>query len=146
MGDKMENINVLDEINKGACMGIDAINDILEKVSNKDFIKLLTKQYKFYNEIKNEINDIYQKYNSDDTPHETGTINKIMTSWGISMRTMTDHSDSKIAELLLQGTNMGIIEGRRVLNKKDINEEVRNIIDKFVEKQEKFVECLKKFL
>ena len=30
-----EDINALDEINKGACMGMDAIDDILDKVEDK---------------------------------------------------------------------------------------------------------------
>ena len=31
------------------------------------------------------------------------------------MKLMKDNSDSKIAELLMQGTNMGIIEGKKLL-------------------------------
>lgn len=147
MGDKMkENINALDEINKGACMGMDAIEDILDKVEDGKFKSLLEKQYEFYESIKDDITNIYDKYNSDDTPHETSVMNKVMTWSGINMKTMTDHSNSNIAELLLQGTNMGIIEGRRILNKKEINKDVEDIIDKFVKKQEKYVEDLKKFL
>ena len=147
MGDKMEeNINALDEINKGACMGMDAIDDILDKVEDGKFKSLLEKQYEFYESIKDDITNIYDKYNSDDTPHETSVMNKVMTWSGINMKTMTDHSNSNIAELLLQGTNMGIIEGRRILNKKEINKDVEDIIDKFVKKQEKYVEDLKKFL
>ncbi len=147
MGDKMkENINALDEINKGACMGMDAIDDILDKVEDSKFKSLLEKQYEFYQSIKDDITNIYDKYNSDDTPHETSVMNKVMTWSGINMKTMTDHSNSNIAELLLQGTNMGIIEGRRILNKKEINKDVEDIIDKFVKKQEKYVEDLKKFL
>lgn len=141
-----ENINALDEINKGACMGMDAIDDILDKVEDSKFKSLLEKQYEFYESIKDDITNIYDKYNSDDTPHETSVMNKVMTWSGINMKTMTDHSNSNIAELLLQGTNMGIIEGRRILNKKEINKDVEDIIDKFVKKQEKYVEDLKKFL
>lgn len=141
-----ENINALDEINKGACMGMDAIDDILDKVEDGKFKSLLEKQYEFYESIKEDITNIYDKYNSDDTPHETSVMNKVMTWSGINMKTMTDHSNSNIAELLLQGTNMGIIEGRRILNKKEINKDVEDIIDKFVKKQEKYVEDLKKFL
>ena len=40
-------------------------------------------------------------------------MNKMMTWYGIQMRTMNEKSNSKISELLKQGTNMGIIEGRR---------------------------------
>jgi hypothetical protein len=47
-------------------------------------------------------------------------MNKVMTWYGIEMKTMFDKSNSKIAELLLQGTNMGIIEGRKLLNNKGV--------------------------
>ena len=43
-----ENINALNEINKGVCMGVDAINDIIPKVKNKELVKLLEKQKKEY--------------------------------------------------------------------------------------------------
>ncbi len=141
-----ENINALDEINKGSCMGMDAIKDILDKVEDEKFRKLLDSQYEFYNKIKDEIENIYKKYNSDDDPHETSIMNKVMTWSGVNMKTLTDHSNSKIAELLLQGTNMGIIEGRKILNRKEMDSEVEKIVSEYVTAQEKYVEDLKKFL
>ena len=62
------------------------------------------------------------------------------------MKTMMDNSTSKIAELLLQGTNMGIIEGRKLLNHKDTNKEVEKLVKEFVDAQEEAVEKLKQFL
>ena len=62
------------------------------------------------------------------------------------MKTLTDKSDSKIAELLLQGTNMGIIEGRRILNNKELDDEVKDIMSKYVTMQEECVEKLKDYL
>ena len=73
-------------------------------------------------------------------------MNKARTWYGIEMKTLTDHSTSKIAELLLQGTNMGIIEGRKILNKKNIDKEVNDIISEYVTMQEKSVETLKQYL
>ena len=61
-----ENINVLDEINKGACMGIDAISYIIDKVKDKKFKKLLERQSSEYKKISEDINEIYSKYNIDD--------------------------------------------------------------------------------
>ena len=140
-----ENINALDEIHKGSCMGVDAIHFILDKVEDETFKELLENQYKSYEKIKKEIEEIYPKYN-DDKPHETSALNKTMTFYGIEMKTMTDHSNSKLAELLIQGTNMGIIEGRRVLNNKNTSEEVQKIIDKYVKMQEEYLESLKCYL
>lgn len=141
-----ENINALDEINKGASMGMDAIHFIIDKIENDDFKKVVDKQYKDYEKISKTINEIYNKYNSEDEPHETGVVNKVMTWYGVEMKTLMDKSDSKIAELLLQGTNMGIIEGRRILNNKALDEEVKDIMSKYVTMQEECVEKLKDYL
>ena len=62
------------------------------------------------------------------------------------MKTLTDQSNSKIAELLLQGTNMGIIEGRKILNNKKMNEDVHQIAEEYVTMQESAVEVFKKYL
>lgn len=141
----MENINALDEINKGACMGMDAISYVLDKIEDESFKNVVKKQYDDYHSIEEDIEKIYHKYD-DGKPHETNIVNKAMTWSGINMKTMMDNSNSKIAELLLQGTNMGIIEGRKILNEKKLNREVRDIISKYVRTQEESVEILKKYL
>lgn len=140
-----ENLNVLDELNKGATMGIDAIKFVLEKVEDDDFKNALEKQKSDYEAISNRAGEIYSKY-SEKEPHETNAMNKVMTWYGINMKTMTDKSNSKIAELLLQGTNMGIIEGRKLLNNKDMDEEIHKLLQEFVTMQEQWVEVLKKYL
>ncbi|MGM9834799.1 MAG: hypothetical protein ACI31M_03375 [Bacilli bacterium] len=141
-----ENINALDEINKGATMGIDAIHFILDKVDDKSFEKVLQNQYEKYQTISKKVNEIYSKYNSKDTPHETNAINKAMTWYGIEMKTLTDHSNSKIAELLIKGTNMGIIEGKKILNNKEIDSDVKNIVEEYITMQEESLEELKNYL
>ena len=145
MGGKMENINALDEINKGACMGMDAISFVLDKVEDEEFKKEIEREKQEYHTIEEEIEKIYHKYD-DGKPHETNAFTKAMTWSGIEMKTLTDNSNSKIAELLLQGVNMGIIEGRRILNQKKINKEVEKIVSNYVKMQEENVEILKKYL
>lgn len=144
MKDKNE-INVLDELNKGACMGMDAIHFILDKVKDNDFRKELNDQYNQYKLISDKICELYPEY-SDKHPHETSTMNKVMTWYGIEMKTVMDDSTSKIAELLMQGTNMGIIEGRKLLNHKETDKEVHKLVQEYVTMQERDVERLKRFL
>ena len=141
----MEDVNALDEIHKGSCMGCDAISFILDKVEDSEFEKLLRKQFKSYKEMREIIEDIYPKYN-EGKPHSTSMPEKVMTDWMVNMKTMIDKTTSHLAELLVQGTNMGIIEGRRILNKKNLNEEVNDLISKYVAMQEKYLEKLKVYL
>ena len=144
----MEDINkkVLDEVSKGTTMGMDAISYVSEKVGDARFQKVLDTEYGKYKKINTRVDEIYSQYSADD-PQSTNVMNKMMTWYGINMKTMTDQSNSKISELLLQGTNMGIIEGRRLLNNNpSIDTEVKNILNDFVTMQEDSVETLKKYL
>ena len=140
-----ENLNILDEVNKGATMGMDAIHFVSDKVGDETFKQVLDVEYKNYKEIHNRVCKLYDNY-SDKEPHETNAMNKAMTWSGIQMKTMNDQSNSKISELLMQGTNMGIIEGRRLLNHKDSNESVNSLVQEYVDMQEEAVEKLKEFL
>lgn len=142
---KEEQINILDEISKGACMGVDAINFLIEKVENQDFISILSKQRESYQNTINEVANLYESY-SNEKPHKTNVMNKAMTYYGIEMQTITDKSDSKLAELLIKGTNMGIIEGIKIQNNKNISEKIKPLVDDFVSMQEKYLEKLKKYL
>ena len=143
---KNENeVNVLDELSKGACMGRDAIHFILDKVEDDALKKELDNQYNKYREVQDRIEELYPEYSSKE-PHKTSAMNKAMTWYGIEMKTLTDKSTSKIAELLLEGTNMGIIEGRKLLNHKDVDEEIHSLIQEYVDMQENAVEKLKQFL
>ena len=141
-----QNLNILDEVNKGATMGMDAISYVSEKVVDSDFKKVLNTEYNKYKDISDRVNNLYDNYSSKE-PHETNVMNKMMTWYGIQMKTMVDDSTSKLSELLMQGTNMGIIEGRRLLNQnQNIETDVKNILNDFVVMQEDSVETLKKYL
>ena len=141
-----QNLNILDEVNKGATMGMDAISYVSEKVKDNDFKQVLDTEYNKYKDISNRVNNLYDNYSSKE-PHKTNAMNKMMTWYGIQMKTMVDDTTSKISELLMQGTNMGIIEGRRLLNQnQNIEPDVKNILNDFVVMQEDSVETLKKYL
>ena len=142
-----QNLNVLDEINKGATMGMDAISFISQKVEDNQFKNILKTEYNKYKDISARVNKLYNNFATNKEPHETNTMNKMMTWYGIQMKTMTDDTTSKLSELLMQGTNMGIIEGRRLLNQnQNIETDVKNILYDFVVMQEDSVETLKKYL
>ena len=141
------NVKVLDEMNKGTTMGMNALHYVTDKVGDERFKKVLDVEYGKYKEISDRIENIYSQYTTQKEPQETSKMEKMMTWYGINMRTMNDQSNSKISELLMQGTNMGIIEGRRLLNNNpSIDNEVRQILNDFVVMQEDSVETLKKYL
>ena len=144
-----QNLNILDEINKGATMGMDAISFISQKVNDTKFKDVLKTEYNKYKDISTRVNNLYNQFTTSKEPYETNNMNKMMTWYGIQMRTITDDTTSKLSELLMQGTNMGIIEGRRLINQNNnnnISPDVKHILNDFVVMQEDSVETLKKYL
>ena len=136
---------ILNEINKGIKMGMDSINHVSDKVEDKEFKDLLLHEYDRYNSILNRVNSELKNY--DDLPKEVPPMQKMMGYMDIEISTMSDKSNSKIAEMMLKGTNMGIIEGVKLLNQNpEADTEVKNVLNEFIKFQENTVEQLKKYL
>jgi len=141
-----QNLNILDEVNKGATMGMNAISYVSDKVKDDTFKQVLDVEYNKYQKVSEKVNNLYSNYSSKE-PHKTSAMNKLMTWYGIQVNTIKDDTTSKLSELLMQGTNMGIIEGRRLINQNNnIAKDVENILNEFVTMQEDSVETLKKYL
>ena len=136
---------ILNQVNQGIKMGMDSISNVSEKVQDSRLKDELLFQYDKYNEILNEVNDELTNY--DDFPKELNSMQKAMGWVGVEMNTLTDKSNSKIAELMIQGTNMGIIEGVKLLNHNpDTEQHIKDILNKFIDFQQNNVEQLKKYL
>ena len=136
---------ILNEINKGVKMGMDSISSIAEKVTDDQLKGDLQCEYNQYNAILNDVNAELGKY--EEFPKELNPAQKMMGWFDIQMSTLTDNSDSKIAEMLIKGTNMGIIEGVKLLNNNpETTDTIKNILTNFIQFQENNVERLKKYL
>ena len=139
------NINTLDELNKGCSMGVDALNVILSKVDDNKFKDLLEKQKIEYKDLSDKISDLYEEYSNQEISH-TNIMEKAMTWYGIEKDTITDSSISNLADLLIRGTNMGIIEGKKLLNNKTMDKKVHKICSEYVKMQELYLDKLKEYL
>ena len=75
-------------------------------------------------------------------------MDTVMGWTGVQMNTIADKTPSHIAEIMIQGTTMGIIEGRKLINNEtnQVNQDVKDLLNNFVTFQENNVEQLKKFL
>lgn len=143
--DDYENIKVLNELHKGAKMGMDSISFVSDKVEDSKFKDNLSFQYTEYSQFLDRINKLFENYG--EIPDENAMKEKVMSWTGIQMNTLNDKSTSHLADLLIQGTNMGIIKGRKLLNSNpSISEDVRSLLDSFVVTQENSINQLKKFL
>lgn len=140
-----ENKKVLNEIHKGLVMGMESLSVIEPKISSDEFRRLINSQYNEYADILLNVNSNLKEYNVKG--EDTSPMQKVMGWSSIQMSTLMDDSDSKISDMLIRGTTMGIIEGRKMLNNNDkIDKDVKDILYTFVSKQEHDVEKLKEWL
>lgn len=140
-----DNINVLNEIHEGLIIGINSLSTISQEVSDNDFRKVLDSQYDEYNTFLNKVNFEFSKLGQN--PKEVSTGTKIMTYMNTKMNTLTDRSTSNISKLLIRGTSMGVITGKKLLNEDlDLSSDVKNLLKDFVDKQENDIEVLKEWL
>ena len=142
---KMEDVSILKEINKDSKMGMDSLSIILKKVEDEDFKKVLNNQHDEYQNIFDRTQELLVQEKED--IKDTSPMIKTMSWMGIQLNTINDNSNSKLSEILIQGNNMGIIKGTKLLNDGTYKEkQVKNILNDFVRLQEKNIDDLKKYL
>ena len=140
-----ENAIVLNEIHKGLVMGMESISVVSSKVGDKAFKKVLDEQYNQYGVLLDRVNSSLEQ--NGKKGEDTSTGEKIMGWTSIQMSTITDKSNSHIADMLITGTTMGIIKGRKLYNQyPEISNNTRKTLDDFVKEQEHQVEKLKEWL
>ncbi|MCX4303201.1 MAG: hypothetical protein OSJ66_04245 [Clostridia bacterium] len=141
----MDDLTILNEIHKGVTMGMAS----LELVSDKTQDQTLKDDLSFqYNEYQNTLNTVNNRFkNEGEIPDDTPINTKLMGWTGIQFNTLADTSNSKLSELLIQGYDMGIIKGVKLLNQNpEASEDVKNILNGFISMQENCIDRLKKFL
>lgn len=145
MNEKNDTLDILNQIHKGLVMGMESISVISDKVGDKNFKDDLDYQYKEYGSILDRVNNKFKE--EDEYADDTNTAQKVMGWTSIKMQTLTDKSNSNIAQLLIRGNTMGIIEGRKLLNQNpNCSQDVKDILNEFVKIQENNVEKLKTYL
>lgn len=136
---------LLDAAYKNTRMASYAIDCIIDKIKDPKLEELLRKQNDFYLDTTEEIEKM-----SEELKHKPVDINIFLkgTSFAsINMKTMMDGSSEHIAEMLVQGTTMGITDMIKSQGEFKVNnKKLEKITNSIVASEEKFVESLKDFL
>lgn len=105
----------LQEIYKNAVLGMESVEDLRPLSADRGFRNLLLKQYGRYAAVAKDV-ELYAAEHGvelDDPSIFAKGMMKMSTMWN----TMRDRSNSKLAEIMVQGINMGIISITKVINR-----------------------------
>lgn len=142
-GDK----ELLKYLNENITMGLEALDTLNKKMESTD------------NKIKSHVDKAYREYQSflhrlkelsnEEVPTKKGNLIAVMMSkMGTNTEFMKDNSDSKIAEMLIQGYNMGLLDITKKLKKYkgDISKDVLELANDYKKMMHDGAKDIKGFL
>ena len=140
-----EEVEFLNYIYKNAEMGIIGIDDVITKVKNEKFEKVLKTQKEEYQGICTEAEDILKKYGKQN--EEVGTMAKMSSKMMSEMKFLKDDSDQTVAKMMMEGTNKGVIEITKKINAyNNTDAEIVVLANRLKAMLEKNIDDLKKYL
>ena len=137
---------MLNFIYQNSQMGVETLNQLIPMIDNEAFKKRIEAQLKGYEQIHEEAKKLLNRHGYDEKG--IGALEKIMAYLMIDMKTLMDKSSSHIAEMLIQGSNMGIIDAVKRINQyeKEAEKEVTALMKRLLKFEENNVERLKEAL
>ena len=126
-------------------MGVITMKQLIEISEDDDFKSQLEKQHREYQEL----NTLAEKKLNEHGYDEKGinAFEKIRTYLMINMQTLANKTSSHIAEMLMLGSMMGVINAVRNMKKyKDAEKEIISLMERLLKFEEHNIEKLKEYL
>jgi len=140
------NAELLNFIYQNSEMGVNTISQLIDIVKDQDFKKHLESQYNEYKEIHTAARALLNENGYDEKG--ISAFAKIRTYLMINMQTLTDKSPSHVAEMLIIGSNMGVIDAIKNIKKYEQEAEpnIIKLMKRLLRFEENNIQQLKKFL
>ncbi len=123
-----DTIRLLRECDAGVKMGVSALDEVMDYVSDKELKELLTKCREEHDILDKEIQT--QLDNFHDEGKDPNPMVKGMSWMKTNMKLVMNESDSTVADLITDGCNMGVKSLHRYLNQYKAADEVSKDITK----------------
>lgn len=141
------NLDIYNHIYKNAEMGYDSISSVLPKVTDDRFRAELAMQMEGYKKLSETA--AAKLKNANTPPKPISPIKKLPARAGIAVNTMFDSSVSHIAEIMINGSNMGIVDITKKLNTVNLQsceEDALNLGRDIANFEQQNIERLKSYL
>ena len=139
------NQKAINDTYKNAHIALQSISDVLPSVQNFALKNELTDQHDGYEKIIGEISSYMAEKNLE--PKDISPLKKAMLWSSIKMKTLMNNSKNQIAEMMINGTVMGINELTAMINESTkLEDGVKTLVEKLLRLEEDYEQRLKKFL
>lgn len=137
---------ILAEIYRNCQLALESISDILPEIEDEGIKAEILRQHEEYEKICGRAACLAR--DKALKLKEPNPMKKAMMWGSIKMNTLTDNSRAHIAEMMIQGTVMGITSLKTSLSElpKDDDEEITALLKDLIALEEEFEKKLKTFL
>ena len=137
---------ILAEIYRNCHLALESISDILPAIEDEELKAEILHQHEEYERISGKAACLARDKGLE--VKEPGAVKKAMMWSSIKMSTLMDNTRSHIAEMMVQGTVMGITSLKTSLSELPENddEEITALLKELISVEEEFEKKLKEFL
>lgn len=142
-----KDVELLEEIYKNEKMGSDSILKVMPKASNEKFRAALTCQLSGYERFSEKAKEMLSDRGYK--AKEENPMTKLWASLGVAMNTLVDSSDSHLAQMVVEGSTMGVTDTLKILRENEnsgISEKTLKMLRDIISFEEKNVEIMKGFI
>ena len=140
----MNDKEFLNLISKNAEMGKVGIDSVMDYTKDERMREALRVQAKEYDKIYAEAVEMLKARNAD--VKHVSPMAKMGSEFTSAMKTMTDHSAAKIAEMMIQGSTMGVTKLMKNRGEYDGNDDdILSLSDKLQKTEELNIKTMKGF-
>ncbi len=145
MDDKAKNTDFLNKVYQNAKMAEASISYVTERAENSGFISDLTMQKEQYESISAKA--AVELENMSEKPKDNSAMSKMSVKTGTVMNTLFDKTPDKIAEMMIQGSIMGVIDMTRTLKEYgDVPQNIKALGYELITAEENNAQRMKAYL
>lgn len=145
MAENTRNAEFLNKVYQNAQMASESISIVAQKIQDKNLLSDLNTQHQQYCAITSKATT--ELSNENELPKEKSALSQTAAWGGIQMNTMFDKSPDHIAEMMIQGSTMGIIDMTRTLKQySDVPQNIKALGYELVTVEENNVQRMKNYL
>lgn len=140
-----DTISLLKECDAGSKMAVSSIDEVLDKLSNVKLKELLIESREHHEKLGNELHSLLIEHDSEEK--DPNPMAKGMSWLKTNVMLSMNECDSKVADLLTDGCNMGVKSLYRYLNQyKAADETSKAICKRLVSIETQLCEDLRAYL
>ena len=143
-----ENNELLTYIYQVASMGVKSTTTLINTIKNTNnkIKKIVEEELKEYESFLKESKRLLKK--NKIASKDKGFMVELMSKMGIKMEMLKDNSDPSIAEMLIQGFTMGVVEMEHKIDryKENADRSIIKLAKRLLKYQQESIEILKPYL